>query len=173
MNMGQVTLHVDTGGDQLTGVPEALPQIAQVGHHDNAVGLSLPPALLLQRVQRGYLTLQRHLAQGYRVRQLGKAGNTDQQEGDVYPCGAASGHLLQTAGADLLRTCCADHAGYLRHTAYALDNAAYLNTAGLAAGNDLLRVMIQPVQMDLQTGKMPVHGSHLILNCRTSAVILV
>ena len=58
MHTGQVALHLDTGGDKFVPVPEALPQIAQIRHDDNGMGLVLPLTFLLQRVQRGTLALQ-------------------------------------------------------------------------------------------------------------------
>ena len=171
--MGQVPLHMDAGGHQLVRLPEALAQVAQVGHDDDAVGPSLPQALLLQGVQGGRLALQGHVAQCHGVRQLGETGDADQQEGALHACGAAAGHLLQAAGADLGRARLPHDLGHRGHALHALDDAAHGDAALMAAGNHLVGVMIQPVQMDLQTGKLPVHGFHLVCDIAILAVILV
>ena len=162
MHTRQVALHMDTGGDKFVPVPEALPQIAQIRHDDNGMGLVLPLTFLLQRVQYGTLALQGHIAQGYCVGKFCQAGDADQQKRSFYPGGTALGDLLQTAGADLYRTRLAHRVGHLRHTIHTLDDAAHLNPLLLTAGDHLMGVMIQPVQMYLQAGKLPVHGFHLI-----------
>ena len=158
MHVGQVAFHMDAGVHQLVSVPEALPQIAQIGHDDNAVGLVLPAALLLQRVQRRPVAWQRQVAQRHCVGKLRQSGDADQQERAVHACGPAAGHLLQAAGTDLRRAVLAHDLGYLRHTAAALDDPADLNVLRPATGQDLLCVMGQPVQMYLQTGILPIHG---------------
>ena len=96
--MGQLPLHVDAHVHHLVLVPEALPQVAQIGHDDDPVGLALQNALLLQRVQRDALTLEGRFAQTHHVRQLGKAGDADQQPRAADTGGAAPLHLLQAAG---------------------------------------------------------------------------
>ena len=156
--MGQIAFHVDAGVNKFVLIPEALPQVAQIGHDDNAVGLVLPAALLLQRVQRRPVALQRQVAQRHCVGKLRQSGNADQQERAVHACGAAACHLLQTAGADLRRAVLAHDLRHLRHAAAALDDPADLNVLRPATGQDLLCVMGQPVQMYLQTGILPIHG---------------
>ena len=96
--MGQLPLHVDAHVHHLVLVPEALPQVTQIGHDDDPVGLALQNALLLQRVQRDALTLEGRFAQPHHIRQLGKAGDADQQPWAADTGGAAPLHLLQTAG---------------------------------------------------------------------------
>ena len=98
LHMGQLPLHVDAHVHHLVFVPEALPQVAQIGHDDDPVGLALQNALLLQRVQRDALTLEGRFAQTHHVRQLGKAGDADQQPRAADTGGAAPLHLLQAAG---------------------------------------------------------------------------
>ena len=161
MDVGERLLHMNAGGHKFVVIPEALTQVAQIHHHDHTVGPVLALTFPLQRVQRGQIALQRHVAQCHQIGQLRQAGDADQKKRSVDACGAAAGHLLQAAGAELLRTRFTDDARRLRHAAYALDNAAYADVLGLAAADHLLRVMIQPVQMYFQTGKLPVHGSHL------------
>ena len=139
-------------------VPEALPQVAQIGHDDDPVGLALQDACLLQRVQRGPFALQGRLTQPHHVRQLGEPRNTDQQPWAADPGGAALLHLLQTAGAQLLRAALAQRSGHLRQAVHALHHAAHADVLRPAAADDLLGVAAQDGQIDLKLRISALHG---------------
>lgn len=147
--MGQVLLHPLADVHQLILVPEALTQVAQVGHHDDAVGPVLAETLLLQRQQGGPLALQGRVAQSDHVRQLRQAGDADQEPGAGHTGGTAFGHLLQAAGAQLCGTGSTQRPGDLRQAIRTLDNAADTDTRGIAAGDHRPGIALQQRKIDL------------------------
>ena len=144
--MGQVLLHPLADVHQLVLVPEALTQVAQVGHHDDAVGPVLAETLLLQRQQGGPLALQGRVAQSNHVRQTGDA---DQEPGSGHTGGTALGHLLQAAGAQLCGAGSTQRPGDLRQAIRTLDNAADTDTRGIAAGDHRPGIALQQRKIDL------------------------
>ena len=155
LHMGQFALHPLTDIDQLVLVPIALAQIAQVGHNDDSVCPVLTQTFLLQRQQRGPLALQRGLAQRHHVVQLRQAGYAYQQPRARHTGGAAFGHLLQPAGAQLLRPGGQQRPRRLRDTVYALYHAAHADARPMAAGDHGLRVAAQQGQVKFQLGILP------------------
>ena len=164
--MGQVALHALAHVHKLLFIPEALPQVAQIGHDDNAVGLVLPEALLLQRQQRRPLALQRRLAQRHHVGQLRQSGNTDQQPRPRHTGGAAFGHLLQPACAQLLRSGGAQHTRRLRQAVHALYHAAHTDAHSAAAGDHGVRVAPQKCQIKFQLGILPHSDTSCLCSIR-------
>ena len=149
MYMGQVLLHPLADVHQLVLVPEALTQVAQVGHHDDAVGPVLTETLLLQRQQGGPLALQGCIAQGDHVRQLRQAGDANQEPGAGHTGGTAFGHLLQAAGAQLCGSGGAQGPGDLRQAIRALNNTTDANSCGIAAGDHRPGIALQQRKIDL------------------------
>ena len=164
VDMGQPALHIQAGLHHFLVVPVALPQVAQIRHDDDGVGLILSGTLLLQQVQSLALALQRHFTQPYQLRQLRGAGDADQQIGAGDARLAAALHLLQTTGSQLRDAAFPEAAGHLRQAIDALDDAADLDSAGGAAGDSLPGVAAEGRVTQYQSGVLTVHfhsSSHL------------
>ena len=58
MHVRQLPLHMHAGFDHLLTIPEALAQVAEVGHDDDAVRFFLPRTLARERVEHRALALQ-------------------------------------------------------------------------------------------------------------------
>ena len=158
-HMGQLPLYVNAHVHHLVLVPEPLPQVAQVGHDDDAVGLALKHTLLLQRVQRDALALEGRFAQAHHVRQLGKPGNADQQPWPADTGGAALFHLFQTAGTQFICAALAQGTRHLRQAVRALYHAADADVPVMTAADNVLGVAAQRGEVDLQLWISAIHAN--------------
>ena len=157
MHVRQLPLHMHAGFDHLLAIPEALAQVAEVGHDDDAVRFFLPRALARERVEHRALALQRAVALAHHIRQLREPRNPDQQIRPFDPGLAAANDLFDAARAELsdagLLICTDD----FRQAVDTLDDAADGNAARTAARRDLLCVAADPACVHLQPGELAVH----------------
>ena len=130
------------------------------------MGLALPETLLLQRQQRRPLALQRRFAQCHHVGQLRQSGDADQQPRPRHPGGAALGHLLQSACAQLRRSGSAQHTRRLRQAVHTLYHAAHADTHSAAAGDHGVRVAPQKCQIKFQLGILPHSDTSCLCSIR-------
>ena len=138
----QLPLHLQGGGDQLLPVPEALPQVAQVHHQNHFVAHARPCGRLIGSPEHRDLTLQADVRPPHQLVHLGEHGDADHHQRGLDPLLPQPLQLLQPGGADAVQPRPVIGPRRLRQGADPFYDPGQLDTRNLAALSERCQVFL-------------------------------